>query len=108
MDLKSYRDGYFLVMVKLATRFYAAAFVRNKQPATKIRSTFTNWISLFGPPSKFLSDSGCEFNNSEMRELGEKVNVKVLTTSAESPWSNRVCERLNGDLGDSVEKLIVK
>ena len=106
MDLKSYRDGYFLVMVDLATRFCAAAFVRNKLPSTIIRNIFTSWISLFGPPSKFLSDNGCEFNNSEMRELGEKFNIKVLTTSAESPWSNGVCERLNGVLGDSVEKIV--
>ena len=105
MDLKYYEGGYFLVLVDLATRFCAAASINNKRPNTIIKLLFTRWISLFGPPNKFLSDNGCEFNNAEMRELGEVFNVEILTTSAESPWSNGACERLNGLLGDSVTKI---
>ena len=38
-----------------------------------------------------------------MRRLGYFFNVRVLT-SAESPWSNGTCERLNGDL---VKKILL-
>ena len=51
--------------------------------------------SLFGSPRKFLSDNGGELNNSEMRDLGGAFNIKIKTTSAESPWINGSCERLN-------------
>ena len=40
-----------------------------------------------------------------MRALGESFNIKILATSAESPWSNGVCERLNAVLGNMVSKI---
>ena len=106
MDLKVYGSCYFLVFVDLATRYCGASIINNKRPSTIIKCLFIHWISLFGPPKQILSDNGCEFNNGEMREMGEAFNIKILTTSAESPWSNGVCERLNGVLGDSVDKIV--
>ena len=64
------------------------------------------WIAIFGAPSKILTDNGCEFNNSEMHELDEAFNIKVMATAAESPWSNGCCERLNAVIGDSVRKIM--
>ena len=104
-DLKVYERNLFLVMVDHATRFCAATIVSNKRPSTIIKGIFLSWIAIFGAPNKFLSDNGGEFNNSEMRELGEQFNIKILTTAAESPWSNGVCERLNAILGCSVRKI---
>ena len=53
-----------------------------------------------------MSDNGCEFNNGEMRQFGETFNVKIMTTAAESPWSNGTCERLNALIGYMVSKLV--
>ena len=78
----------------------------DKKARTIIDCFFRYWICLFGAPSKILTDNGCEFNNSEMRQLGESFNIKFLSTAAESPWSNGVCERLNGVLGDIVTRII--
>ena len=105
MDLKICGKCYFLVLVDHATRFCSAIVINNKRPETIIKGIFLSWISFFGAPSKFLSDNGGEFNNCEMRELGEQFNIKIMTTSAESPWSNGVCERLNAVLGRSVQKI---
>ena len=41
-----------------------------------------------------------------LRELGEAFNIKIMTTAAESPWSNGACERLNDVLGSHVSKII--
>ena len=41
-----------------------------------------------------------------MRSLADRFNVKLLCTAAESPWSNGVCERLNGILGQSVQRIM--
>ena len=106
LDLKFWNGKYFLVMVDLATRFCSSSVINNKLPDTVIKCLFLNWISIFGAPKSILSDNGREFNNHIMQDLGEKFNVKILCTAAESPWSNGVCERLNGILGDSVRKIV--
>ena len=105
LDLKSYEGVYFLVIVDHFTRFCSAIVIRNKRPETIIRGLFMSWITVFGAPYKFFSDNGGEFCNSEMRELGEQFNIKLMNTAAESPWSNGVCERLNAVLGKSVKKI---
>ena len=105
VDLKAYGKVHFLVMVDHATRFCAAIVISNKKAETVIRGLFLAWITIFGAPKKLLSDNGGEFNNADMRELGEQFNLKIMTTAAESPWSNGVCERLNAVLGNSVHKI---
>ena len=36
--------------------------------------------------------------------MAEKFNITVLTTAAESPWSNGLCEKHNGIIGDMIHK----
>ena len=106
MDLKAFGGDYFLVMIDQATRFCSAAVIRNKRPSTIVKGIFMQWVAIFGAPRKILSDNGGEFNNAEMRQFGESLNVKMMCTAAESPWSNGMCERLNAVLADSVRKII--
>merc|ERR1739842_131642 len=63
-------------------------------------------MGIFGAPKRILSDNGGEFDNPEMRALGEAFNITIKTTAAESPWSNGICERLNGVLGTLVNKIL--
>ena len=106
MDLKIWDDKFFLVMIDVATRYCTAVVITNKQAKTIVSGLFLHWIVIFGAPSKIFSDNGGEFNNQEMRALGEAFNIRVITTPAESPWSNGVCERRNAVIGDSVRKII--
>ena len=85
LDLKVLKQCYFLVIVGLATRFYAATVIRYKLVTAVIKGFFTSWMTNFGSPKNLLTDMGCEFNNVEMRELGEAFNMKVMTIAAESP-----------------------
>ncbi|KAK3875456.1 hypothetical protein Pcinc_019668 [Petrolisthes cinctipes] len=39
-----------------------------------------------------------------MRALGEAFNIKIMATSAESPWSNGACKHQNAVIGDIVRK----
>ena len=41
-----------------------------------------------------------------MRELGELLNTRILTTAAESLWSNGITERYNALLAGMVEKVM--
>ena len=106
MDLKTWKDKYFFVMVDLHTRFCRAVVINNKLASTISTNFLCEWISLFGAPKKILSDNGLEFGNETMRELTGNFGITILNTkAAESPWSNGVCERLNCVLGISVQKL---
>ena len=104
LDLKVFRSGYMLHMIDHATRYSQACFIRNKHSATIVKALLKFWISIFGSPAQFLSDNGGEFVNDEFNELAEKFNITVLTTAAVSPWSNGLCEKHNGILGDMIQK----
>ena len=105
IDLKSYERKYFLVAVDLLTRFCGAIVLCNKMSATVIKGLLMSWITHFGAPTKILSDNGREFNSEDFQTFAESFNIKLLNTAAESPWSNGVCEKLNGVLGKSVSKI---
>ena len=105
LDLKTFHgSGYMLHMIDHATRYSQACFIKNKQSSTIVKSILQFWISIFGSPRKFLSDNGGEFVNQEFNELAEKFNISVLTTAAESPWSNGLCEKHNGIIADMIQK----
>ena len=106
MDLKYWNKNYFLVLVDMATRFCTAVLITSKNASVIVKNLFKSWICIFGNPEKFLSDNGLEFNSEELRELGEKYNIKIMTTSAEAAWSNGMVEKLNGVLADIVRKVM--
>ena len=58
MDLKSWQSYQLLVMVDLDTRFCSAAVLTNKKLESVASALFSEWISTFGAPRKFLSDNG--------------------------------------------------
>ena len=106
MDIKFIEGQPILHMIDCLTRYSASAIVPNKKPESIISTIFKNWISIFGPPHTFLSDNGGEFINEEFISLGEAYNIRLRTTAAESPWSNGICERYNGIIGEMVKKIM--
>ena len=42
-----------------------------------------------------MTDNGGEFSSDEMREVMSVLNVRVITTAAESPFQNGLCERVH-------------
>ena len=106
MDLKDIRPGFkILHMVDHATRYGQATVVSGKSAQETVRSIFDIWIRVFGCPGKILMDNGGEFDNRELIDLCDKCNVRVLTTAAESPWSNGLVEKHNDILGQMILKL---
>ena len=104
MDLKIWKEKYFLVMVDLATRYCSACVITSKEADVIIDAVMKHWVAIFGAPKKILTDNGGEFNNNKFRSMCDIFNIHVVCTAAESPWSNGVCERLNAVLKDSVLK----
>ena len=67
---------------------------------------FDYWIRIFGCPKSFLSDNGGEFINSDVIDMAEKCNIVLKTTAAESAFSNGLCERHNGILNATLDKVL--
>lgn len=106
LDLKCFAPYYMLHMIDHFTRYSRGIVIKNKHPQTIVNGVLNSWVALFGTPQRMLSDNGGEFNNGEVIEMCEKMNIKVECTAAESPWSNGVNERHNGLLGTMIEKLL--
>ena len=104
MDLKEINSKYILHLIDHLTRFSAACVVSSKKKEVIIAAVLKIWIGIFGCPAKILSDNGGEFSNDDFREMGEKLNTRITTTAAESPWSNGINERHNGLLGEMILK----
>lgn len=104
MDLKFFHGNIILHLIDHVTRFSMAILVDSKKPEDIIAGIFKSWITVFGPPQKFLTDNGGEFNNAKFLELCEAMNIIVLTTAAESPWSNGLVERHNAILAEMLHR----
>jgi transposase InsO family protein len=61
-----------------------------------------------GFPSKgILTDNGGEFCNNEFREMASVTSICVLTTGAEAPYQNGLCERNHAIVDNMLHKLIM-
>ncbi|MEL7342919.1 MAG: hypothetical protein AAGM67_20720, partial [Bacteroidota bacterium] len=60
MDLFFFQGKPVLHLIDHLTRFSAARICNSKKPRDIINAICDSWISIFGPPRKFLSDNGGE------------------------------------------------
>ena len=79
-------------MIDKFSRYNNAVIIKSKQPAVITQNFIQNWISLFGSPMKMFSDNGGEFGSEELTDFCGNFNIKISTSAAESPRSNRICE----------------
>ena len=107
MDLISYSRGTWIFhLIDMFSRYSAACVVRSKRKEVIADAIFKVWLSYFGHPNKFLADNGGEFSNNVYTDLCEQFNIQMAKTAAESLWSNGLCERHNGVIKESVNKVI--
>ena len=106
LDLKFYQSRILIHLIDHATRYSACGQISSKRPEIVVKAMFSLWITIFGPPQKFLSDNGGEFINQEMIDLCEAYNITVKTTGAEAPWSNGLVERHNQVLANMLDKVL--
>ena len=84
LDLRGPIDNkkYILYFVDCFTRLTRGVLIRDKTPATIVKAIINFWIigKGLGPgmPGKFLYDNGTEFNNPQMIDLCEKIQLLFL------------------------------
>lgn len=108
LDLKIWRGKYILHIVDLFTRYSVSCFLPNKEPKSVVDHLMLHWIAYFGHPDKaILNDNGGEFVGKEMVELKNYLNVRSITTGAEAPFQNGLCERNHAILDSMMLRLML-
>ena len=95
-------------MIDVSSRYSIACVRRSKKPESITDAVSKTWISsYFGHPGRFLADNGLQFSNDEYnKRMCEQFNIEVSKTAAEILWSNRLCERYNDVIKESVKKVV--
>ena len=110
MDLKVWdtkKNIYFLHLIDMATRFSISTVIHKKDKQVIIDKIIQKWIGTgLGCPGKFLADCGGEFANEEFLDVCENLNITVMNTAAESPFSNGLCERNHAVIDEMVHKML--
>ena len=99
MDLKQYGQKYILHIIDLAAKYSNEVLINSRCKDVVVENVIKMWVNTFRVSDKILTDNGREFNNEEPCDMSENLNTEVLTTAAESPWSNSTCERYNAVIG---------
>ena len=106
MDLKHVRDNtWVLHLIDSFTRYSGGAIINNKRPETIVKGILECWVKFLGIPRKILTDNGGEFVNQEFMDMADNLNIHVMTTPAEAPWCNGICEKHNHIIGGMLDKL---
>ena len=68
---------------------------------------FEDIICRHGVPKEILFDRGIHFNNALINELCHRYQTKYRLTSSYRPQTNRMVERFNRTIGESLAKLVM-
>lgn len=76
--------GAFVHIIDLGTRLSQAAAIPDKLWPTIVRAFLDRWICIYGAPRCALSDNGRKFRHVLVRTLGERFNLRITVTAAQS------------------------
>lgn len=94
MDLKQWNGRFILHLVDMWSRFSVSIFINRKRPSEIIDAILRHWVGAgYGIMKGILCDNGGEFTSDEMKEVCSILNVETLSTAANSPFQNGLCER---------------
>ncbi|KAG6439402.1 hypothetical protein O3G_MSEX000741 [Manduca sexta] len=88
------KNTYILVMIDAYTKYITLYGVKN----TKTRTTqkaINNYFSLFGIPSRIISDRGTSFTSKNFKEFMNKLGIRHVLNAVATPRSNGQVERYN-------------
>lgn len=105
IDLSFYKGQIILHMIDMWSRLTVSAQIDRKRPSEVVEQIMKKWIAYFGTMGAILNDNGGEFTSEEMREVKSVLNVVDITTGAESPWQNGLCEKNHALIDNILERL---
>ena len=94
-----------LVFTDHFSRFVAAYITPDQTAQTVAKFLYRGWISVYGTPTRIMSDQGRAFTSNVVRELCDFLNVERVRTSPYHPQSNGQVERMHQTLARMIGKL---
>ena len=84
-----------LVMIDVFTRFVRAVPVPNEKATTVAKVLLDEWISVFGPMEKLMSDGGTNLVSKVVENLVARLGIGRMQTYPWHPQANGTVERWN-------------
>ena len=81
---------WILYIIDMWSRYTISVIINRKRPSDVGNALMQRLIGVFGIMGSTMTDHGGEFSSDEMREIMSILNVKVITTVAESPLQGYV------------------
>ena len=106
MDLKQWNGHLILHIIDMWSRYTVSVFINRKKPNDVMNALMQRWIAVFGIMGSIMTDNGGEFSSDEMREVASILNVRLITTAADSPFQNGLCERVHSVTDKMLLKLM--
>ncbi|CAB3224051.1 unnamed protein product [Arctia plantaginis] len=85
---------YILVIVDSFTKYVYLSAVRSTSSKASIK-VFKTYFSLFGSPSRLITDRGTSFTSKRFKTFVQSVGVKHILNSVATPRANGQVERYN-------------
>ena len=98
-------EGAVLHIIDMFTKFHQAVYLGDKSARSVGDALMQRWVAVFGIPDAFVHDNGGEALGEEVRELRSMLNIRSISTGAESAWSNGLIERHHKTVDDMFESL---
>ena len=89
---------YVMVLSDLFTKYARFVSLPAIDTVTVADALLKEWILLFGPPEKLLTDRGVQFTSELFVELMKALEIKKVYTTAYHPQTDGQVERLNKTL----------
>ena len=93
-------SGYehILVITDHFTKFSKAIATKNESALTTARALYQNFITVYGVPTRIMSDQGRNFESKLIKELCTITGMDKSRTTPYHAMSNGACERMNQTL----------
>ena len=105
MDLKLDFTIYLLYLRYVVTTDSSKIYY-TKKPEEVINTILIQWVGAgYGIMDLILTDNGGEFTAQEIEKVASILNANALTTAAESPFQNGLCERNHAVTDNTLLKL---
>lgn len=88
------KNTYILVIIDAYTKYINLYAVKNTKTRTTLK-VLNNYVSLFGVPSRIISDRGTSFTSKGFKDYINKLGIRHVLNAVATPRANGQVERFN-------------
>src|SRR6266498_874456 len=101
----SRENKYIVITIDYFTKYLEARALANANARNVVNFLYEDIICRYGYSKKIISDRGIYFNNQVIENLLERFKIRHNLSTSYHPKTNRLVERFNKTLCESLAKL---